>query len=123
GAILLAELMRERQAGSTPPASILESRLRRLLTGSGLPKPTEQWEIQDRGRLVARVDFAYPEAHIAIEADGYRYHSGKVAWQRDRTRRNALTSRGWRVLHVTWDDLHDRPTNVVSDIRAALHGR
>jgi very-short-patch-repair endonuclease len=120
GARILAELLTARGPGSTPAASILESRLRRLLHRSALPKPVEQHEIHDRGRLLARVDFAYPEARVGIEADGYRYHSGRVAWQRDRARRNELTSRGWRILHVTWDDLEARPSSVVSQIRAAL---
>jgi very-short-patch-repair endonuclease len=57
---------------------------------------------------------------VAIEADGYRHHSGKVAWQRDRVRRNALTIRVWRVLHVTWEDHEARPYEVVAEIRGAL---
>ena len=89
---------------------------------AGLPPPVSQYEIRDQGKLLARVDFAYPEAMVAIEADGYRYHSGKVSWQRDRIRRNALTTRGWRVLHVTWDDLQTRPDEVTSEIRVALEG-
>jgi very-short-patch-repair endonuclease len=122
GARLLAELLRERQAGWTPPASQLESKVERLLRRVGLPPPVSQYEIRDQGMLLGRVDFAYPEAMVAIEADGYRYHSGKVAWQRDRVRRNALTTRGWRVLHVTWDDLQTRPDEVTAEIRGALEG-
>jgi restriction endonuclease-like protein/putative AbiEi antitoxin of type IV toxin-antitoxin system len=122
GAMLLRDLLRERGPGSTPPASRLESRVRALIRHGGLPDPSPQWEIRDRGRLLARVDFAYPEVKLAIEADGYRHHSGRVAWQRDRVRRNALTSRGWRVLHVTWADLEDRPDVVISEIWGALGG-
>lgn len=122
GARLLAALLAERGPGSTQAASFLESRLRRLLHRSALPKPAEQHEIRDRGRLLARVDFAYPEARLGIEADGYRYHSGRAAWQRDRARRNALTSLEWRILNVTWDDLECRPSGIVSEIRAALLG-
>ena len=122
GVRLLAELLCEREPGWTPPASRLESRVRALLRQAGLPEPSAQWEIRDRGTLLARVDFAYPEAKLAIEADGYRYHSGRTAWQRDRVRRNALTSRGWRVLHVTWNDLSARPDEIVSEIRQAMSG-
>jgi very-short-patch-repair endonuclease len=122
GARLLAELLRERLRGWTAPASQLESRVRRLLRDAGMPDPECQWEIREHGTLLARVDFAYPEAKLAIEADGYRHHSGRIAWQADRIRRNALTSRGWRVLHVTWQDLEARPTEVVTEIRAAHEG-
>jgi restriction endonuclease-like protein/putative AbiEi antitoxin of type IV toxin-antitoxin system len=119
GAGLLAELLRERQQGWRPPASRLESRVAGLLRKAGLPPPVPQYQIRYRGRLLARVDFAYPEMKLAIEADGYRHHSGRIAWQRDRIRRNALTSRGWRILHVTWQDLEARPGEVVAEIRLA----
>ena len=122
GTRLLGALIRERHPGSTPPASSLESKVASLLRRVGLPPPVSQHEIRDQGKLLARVDFAYPEAMVAIEADGYRYHSGKMAWQRDRVRRNALTTRGWRVLHVTWDDLQKRPDEVTAEIRSALEG-
>lgn len=120
GARLLAELLRERGPGWTPPASRLEARVLALLRQAGLPEPSAQWEIRDNGILLARVDFAYPDSKLAIEADGYRYHSGRGAWQRDRVRRNAVTSRGWRVLHVTWQDLTFRPGEIAAEIRHAL---
>jgi len=94
--------------------------VRRLLKQAGLPDPAPQWEVRERGRLLARVDLAYPETKVAIEADGYRFHSGRLAWHRDLARRNTLTSRGWQVLHVTWEDLTSRQDAVVSEIRAAL---
>src|SRR5438270_9369463 len=49
------------------------------------------------GHLIARVDFAFPAAKVAVEADGYRWHSGRAQWQQDLERRNALTNLGWRV--------------------------
>lgn len=102
------------------PESVLETRLSRLLADSGLPHPERQLEIRDKGRLVARVDLAYPRARFAIEADGYVYHSSHAAWRRDRVRRNALTALGWRVLHVTWKDLNERPGDIVAEIGAGI---
>jgi very-short-patch-repair endonuclease len=103
-----------------PPASRLEAKVAERLKQSDLPRPESQWEVRDGGRLLARVDFAYPEAKLAIEADGYRFHSGRAAWQRDRVRSNALTSRGWLVLRVTWDDLSRRSDEVAAEIRGGL---
>lgn len=57
----------------------------------------------------------------AVEADGYRWHSGRVRWERDRARSNTLTLLGWRVVHVTWTDLTRRPDAIVASIRSALH--
>jgi len=93
-----------------------------LLRRAGLPRPEVQWEVRDHGRLLARVDFAYPHVKLGIEADGFRHHSGRVAWQRDRVRGNALTSRGWRILRVTWEDVTARPDELVVDVRKSLGG-
>ena len=69
------------------------------------------------------MDFAYPKSKLIIEADGYRHHSGRMAWQRDRIRGNALTSRGRLVLRVTWDDVTTRPGQFVAEIRRCLDVR
>jgi very-short-patch-repair endonuclease len=120
GSRLLKELLRQRAPGFVPPASQLESLVLQVLRDARLPEPERQHEIREFGRLLARVDLAYPDVLLAIEADGYRYHSGRAAWQNDRTRRNALTSRGWRILHLTWEDLRVRRGQVVEDIRRTL---
>lgn len=70
--------------------------------------------------MVARLDFAYPEILLAIEADGFRHHGDKAGWNRDLARRNALTALGWRVIHVTWDDLRERPREIVRHLREAI---
>ena len=95
------------------PESSLETRLLRALRAAGLPKPAVQYRI---GRY--RVDFAYVDARVAIECDGYRYHSGRRAFDDDRARQNALTAMGWRVLRVTWPQLRDRPEDVIGAILA-----
>lgn len=120
GAGVLRTLLKERDTKTAPPESVLEARLIQVLRRARLPKPTPQFQIRDRGRLLARVDLAYPDVQLAIEADGYRYHSGRVAWQRDLERRNRLTSRGWRVIHVTWADITSGGKEIVTDIRRAL---
>jgi very-short-patch-repair endonuclease len=99
--------------------SALETKVLRVLKSHGLPVPVGQFEVRDGARLIARVDFAYPGQLVAIEADGYRYHSGRSAWQRDRSRQNAFVARGWRVVHVTAEDLRDSAA-VASDVRRAL---
>jgi very-short-patch-repair endonuclease len=72
--------------------------------------------------LVAIIDFAYPAQRIAIEADGYRWHSGRHRWQRDLARRNKLTELGWKVFHITWSDITDRPEATMGSITSALGG-
>jgi very-short-patch-repair endonuclease len=121
GTGVLRRLLAERDPNLPPAESVLEARLIRLLRRAHLPEPSRQFEVREQGRLLARVDLAYPDFLLAIEADGYRYHSGRAAWQGDLERRNRLTSRGWRVIHVTWADITSGGKEIVADIRRALH--
>ena len=120
GVVLLREILDERDPTAAVPQSVFETRLLRCLRDAGLPHPRTQYEIYaDRG-LVAILDFAYPDVRLAIEADGYAHHSSRQAWEHDRRRRNALTLLGWRVVHVTWRELVQRPDSVSEAIAKAL---
>lgn len=77
-----------------PLESPLERKAFRLLTSAGLPEPVPQHPVYDGDFLVARVDLAYPAVGVAIEVDGYRWHSGRRVWARDLQRRNRLTALG-----------------------------
>ena len=98
------------------PDSHLERKFLLLFRKGGMPPPVKQLAVREGGKVLARLDLAYPELKLAIEVDGYRHHSGKPAWKRDRERQNLLTSRGWRVIHFTSDDLK-RPDTVLKELR------
>ncbi|HEX9823351.1 MAG TPA: type IV toxin-antitoxin system AbiEi family antitoxin domain-containing protein [Actinomycetota bacterium] len=120
GAGVLRALLDERDPASAAHESLLETRLARLIADAYLPPPIPQYEVRDGARLIARVDFAWPDELVAVEADGYRFHSGAAAWRRDRARRNELTRRGWGVFHVTWHDVTKRPNALILELREAL---
>lgn len=118
----LHELLAERSEARAESA--LEVIVGRILLEAELPAPIPQYEIRDpEGRFVARVDFAYPYARLAIEADGYRYHSSPRDWRRDRARQNALSKLGWVVYRVTWHDATRRPKLAADDIASLLDAR
>ncbi|HEY2297271.1 MAG TPA: DUF559 domain-containing protein [Jatrophihabitans sp.] len=71
-------------------------------------------------QLVAVLDVAFPAAKLAIEVDGWAFHSDADRFQRDRHRQNALHALGWTVLRFTWADLTTRPSYVAATIRAQL---
>jgi very-short-patch-repair endonuclease len=119
GAATIRTLVDARTDSHAVPQSMFESKLLRVLKAAGLPGPVLQHEVRDAGRLLAVVDFAFPDARLAIEAEGYRWHSGRRRFANDLARRNALTAVGWRVVHVTWRDLSD-PGAVVRTVKAAL---
>jgi very-short-patch-repair endonuclease len=82
-----------------------------------------EYKVWDGGEFVARVDFCFPDSKVIIEADGFRWHSGRRAWQRDRERRDQLTSMGWRVIQATWNDLTKNPDRLVERVREMLQPR
>jgi len=120
GIAAIRELLDARGPAATVPASVFETRLRRVLREAGLPEPVLQHEVRDRGRLVAVIDFAYVRERVAIEAEGYRWHGVRVRWASDLARRNALTALGWRILHVTWDDIVSGREQLIARVKALL---
>ena len=97
-----------------------ETRLRLVMHASALPRPVAQHVVCDAsGRFVARVDFGWPEARVAVEYEG-AWHAHNVG--RDRRRLNELTAAGWTVVFVTAADLADRVA-LVARIAAALAAR
>jgi len=99
--------------------SDLESMLLRLIEAAGLPRPALQHRVEVGGHRY-RLDMAYPELHIAIEADGFAVHGGRRAFEDDHERRTALTVAGWQVLEFTWRQVCSRPDWVVRQVREAL---
>ena len=97
-----------------------ERRLHRLLRRAGIDGWIGNHEVLDRGRFIARVDVAFPGLRLAIEVDGFAYHSDRDRFQRDRRRQNDLVALGWRVLRFTWTDLVERPEYVTDRIRQQL---
>jgi very-short-patch-repair endonuclease len=96
-----------------------ETRLRLLLHRSPLPRPIAQFEVRDPAGFVARVDFAWPEAKIAVEYEGTWHGDSPQQVAADRRRLNRLTAAGWTVIFVTAADLH-RPDQLVARLAAAL---
>ena len=109
------------RTGDAVPASILESDFASLVEAFGLPRPCRQWPVRDEGgRVLARVDFAYPAARLVIEIDSLRHHAGPQDWRDDLQRQNVVMARGLRVLRFTAGDLRLRPDQVNATIRTAL---
>ena len=93
--------------------------MHRLLRRAGITGWVANLSVVVGGRRY-ELDIALPEIRLAIEIDGYAYHSGDEQFQRDRTRQNALIAAGWRILRFTWADINDRPDYVVAQIRRLL---
>jgi very-short-patch-repair endonuclease len=102
-------------AEARPKDSRLEVRLARLLRESALPPSVAQFPL-----LSYRLDRAWPDRRFAVEADGFQYHGRFLLWKRDRQRVAAIEAAGWRIMHVTWDDLTRHPAQTLDRITHAL---
>lgn len=97
-----------------------------------LPMPEPQYEVRDRtGRVVARLDFAWPELGVFAEFDGrvkYVRHrrqgeSIEDAVLREKRREELVCGlTGWRCIRITWADLH-APERTAERMRATLSGQ
>jgi very-short-patch-repair endonuclease len=114
GTSALADLLRVRAGMLRWTQSEFERQLFALIDRAGLPRPIPQFEVRLPSGRRAFLDFAWPDVLVALEANSYRHHGGRLAWSKDNTRNNEVISLGWRVLPVTFEDLVTTPDQLVT---------
>jgi hypothetical protein len=95
--------------------SDLERDFLRLCRRHGVPVPEVNVKV---GRWT--VDFLWRREGIAVEADSYAYHRGRVAFQDDHARDLDLRRHGFAVHRFSEDQINERPAAVAADLRDAL---
>ena len=101
--------------GDARAESVGESRSRVALLRAGLPVPELQHEVRDpAGRLIGRVDFAWPDHGVLGEFDGKIKYGrvppspgrspGDVVFE-EKVREDKLRGEGWEMVRWTWHDL------------------
>jgi hypothetical protein len=78
-----------------------EMRVVRSLVERGIPEPRRQHEVFSEGKLVARMDFAWPAEKVGLELQSLRWHGTPERFHTDRVRLLHLRSLGWDVVEVT----------------------
>lgn len=121
GAARFRKAVESRDPASALPESEPERMLARYLVTNGLPAPVHQYVVRDgKHRFVARVDLAYPDCGVVIEYDSAAHHTGKVALERDSSRRNAMTSLGLKLVIATAADIRDRGRRISTQVGRLL---
>ena len=69
------------------------------------------------------MDLVWHAERLVVEVDGYAFHSGRSAFERDRGRDAELQAAGYRVIRVTWRQLTEAPEALVATLAAALARR
>ena len=104
--------------GSNPPAmtrSEAEERFLGLVRAAELPPP--QVNVRLHGY---EVDFHWPQQGVVVEVDGYRFHSSRAAFERDRRRDADLQAHGVSVVRVTWRQVVEEPYATLARMVRAL---
>jgi very-short-patch-repair endonuclease len=92
-----------------------EQRLRELVRGAGLPTPR-----MNVRRAGWEVDAVWDGPRLVVEVDGYRSHSPKPQFERDRRKDADLMLAGYRVLRITWKRLTSESMQVATLLATAL---
>jgi very-short-patch-repair endonuclease len=115
-----ARAVRDLLARSEEPAitrSEAEERFLSLTREACLPAPEVNAQVGSH-----LVDFLWRECRLVVEVDGYRFHSSRTAFERDRRRDADLSAAGYRVLRFTWRQLVEEPVAVIARLAQALAG-
>jgi very-short-patch-repair endonuclease len=107
----LATILARQTGGTTMTRSEAEERVLGLIRSARLAEPLVN-------SMVAgyEVDFFWPNERLALEVDGFRYHSARGAFERDRRKDNDLRKAGVTTMRTTWWQLNEEPYALVADL-------
>lgn len=114
GAPRLASML-ERRSGPTITRSEAEERMLGLIRAAQLPPPEVNVRIHGY-----EVDFLWREQRVVVEVDGYRYHAGRSAFERDRAKAASLTAAGLQVMRITWLQMDEESHAVIARLAQSL---
>lgn len=119
GIATIKAILADGRIGATVTRSELEGRFLAFLGDAGLPRPEVNVSLQLRGNWI-EVDCLWRGQRLVIELDGMATHGTAASFVGDRSRDRVLQSAGWRVVRITWRQLHDEPDVVEADLRTLL---
>ena len=95
----------------------LEARFRAFIRSTGLPTPRFNAAVAGY-----ECDCVWFSRRLIVELDGRAAHDTALAFEWDRERDRVLSAAGWRVIRITWRQLHQTPERVAADLRRLLVG-
>jgi very-short-patch-repair endonuclease len=96
GRARLAALLHRELLGTTMTRSEGEERMLALMRAARLPEPEVNAAFAGH-----RIDFFWPAHRFAIEVDGFRFHSTRVRFERDRRKDQDLRRLNIEVMRIT----------------------
>ena len=111
GVATLRALLADAALGTTVTRQELEHVFAAFVKEAGLPRPATNVLVEGY-----EVDAVWRDARLIVELDGRAVHSTRRAFESDRARDRALTVAGWRVIRVTWRQLHRDRAALAGDL-------
>jgi predicted transcriptional regulator of viral defense system len=119
GTATVRSILESLKAGDEITKEQLVSLFLGLIDRAGLPRPRLNVWIAI-GERSYECDCVWRESKVMVELDGYAVHGTRQRFETDRERDRVLQGRKWRVIRVTWRQLHDDPDDVARDLGALL---
>jgi hypothetical protein len=117
GAKAIRAIVEDVTGGEALTRSELEDRFVAFVAEYGLPKPRLNVRVEG-----FEVDCSWPAQRLIVELDGHAFHRTSAAFETDRARDRVLQLAGWRVIRVTWRQLHATAAVLARDLRKLLAG-
>jgi Transcriptional regulator, AbiEi antitoxin/Protein of unknown function (DUF559) len=111
GAGALSRALQDHHAGTTLTKSTLEELMLTICADHGLPQPQVNAWVEG-----VEVDFLFAAEKLVVEADSWKYHRTKRAFERDRERDAILAQAGYRALRFSDRQMADEPAIVARTI-------
>lgn len=109
GAARLRALLGTGAGGVVLTRSEAERRLVDLIAAARLPLPLTNARIAGH-----EVDALWRTQRLVVEVDGYAFHGGRTAFERDRRRDADLQAAGLRVTRLSWRQITEEPFAVAA---------
>ena len=118
GRARLGALLARESDASTMTSSEIEERMLALIRDAGLPVPKVNFPFGPY-----KLDFYWPDARFALEVDGYRFHSSRYRFERDRRKDNDLRRAGIEVMRTVAREIKERSYALIADVTRSLARR
>jgi hypothetical protein len=120
GTPAIKALLDDRRIGANVTKEELEHRFLAFLDADGIERPRTNRHIALRDGSLIEADCHWPDAKLIVELDGAATHHTSAAFEADRRRDRKATASGYRVVRVTWRQLHEDAATLATELRALL---
>ena len=112
GTPILRKIIEDLHRGVAITRSELEDAFIAFLDDHDLPRPRMNTLVEG-----FEADCVWPDAKVVVELDGHGFHATRDAFEADRARDRALQLAGYRVIRITYRELHTNRDALAHDLR------